>query len=373
MIWRKIFLEIRCRYFFMSLEARKPKRIIIFLGAGASAPFDYPTTKSFLERLGRTISGREKEYLNSIRNLEWVKDVEQVVEILDSLLDLEGYTEEIGLTSFFKEYPRFLQFARMKPHSPAVSGTVVWDDLIPLFERMRDTVEEFTFEQYESKVAQYARIEREYGRLFSVLRAYKKNRQTFDIFTTNYDNVIEDYCTRVGASCKLSVLNKNKILGGKQAEEYILTKLHGSLDWLIDKESGEITVTNTQVRVRKGSERWDKNEYVLFGRKVRLGKAGIYDELFERLKSLLLETDVCVVIGFSFRDKHVSEKFEYALRENKSLRLLMVSRSPKSSAKTLIPKRSRLDKLMKERRIVPLRCLFGKSKAIKKINDALSF
>lgn len=358
----------------MSLRVRKPKKIITFLGAGASAPFRYPTTKSFLERLGENIAGDEKAYFNSFRSLSRVKDIEQVVEILDSLLEAEDFTRKSGLSSFFEEYPRYMNFKKEKIEKfffPRLEKVIPWKRLIILTRKLRDVIEEFTFRQYESKVAQYRRVKQEYDRLFSVLRTHKKNKQTFETFTTNYDNVIEDYCSRAGTSCFLSVLDREVNPTRKRIEKHILTKLHGSLNWLIDKETGEIEVTNTQVRVGKGSSRWDGNEYVLFGRKVRLGIAGIYDKLFDRLAKSLLETEVCVVIGFSFRDEHVSIIFKRALLENKSLRVLIVSHSPKGTAKILIPKKRQLERFIKDRRIIPLRCSFGTKRAINEINEAL--
>ena len=96
----------------MSFKVRKPKRIVTFLGAGASAPFGYPTTKSFLEKLCQYTTGEEKNLLNDIRNLHLiVKDVEHVVEILDSILDVENISKKGRLRSFFHEYPLFLDFA----------------------------------------------------------------------------------------------------------------------------------------------------------------------------------------------------------------------------------------------------------------------
>src|SRR5271157_3527764 len=70
------------------VRIQKTTNIVAFLGAGASTPFDYPTTNTFLERFGKAIyeaSDKQWGYLNSLRNLYWVKDIENVVEILDSI------------------------------------------------------------------------------------------------------------------------------------------------------------------------------------------------------------------------------------------------------------------------------------------------
>jgi NAD-dependent SIR2 family protein deacetylase len=360
----------------MNFNVRKRRKIVTFLGAGASAPFGYPTTDSFLSELESHTANEERKYLNSIRSLYWVvEDVEHVVEILDSILELASLSKNSRLSDFLYRYPPLLNFAKRKTDefrfAPSLEGEVRWNQLIGLTERLRDTVEEVTFQQYESKVAQYPRIEREYGRYFSMLREHMQDNR-YEVFTTNYDNVIEDYCCRSGSSCMLSVLAHEANPKVKDVEKwFILTKLHGSLNWLIDKATREIEFANTQTRVRKDSTRWDRNEYVLFGTKARLGEARIYDKLFDRLKEFLFETEVCIAIGFSFRDKHINEIFNRFLLENKSLRLLIVSRSPSKAAENLIPERRRLKNLLKEKRIIRIRCSFGTMKAINAIKESL--
>jgi hypothetical protein len=62
----------------------------LFLGAGASAPFGYPPTGPFAKELTERIpnSTREGVLLKSIREVPGVEDAEQVIEILDSIVEL---------------------------------------------------------------------------------------------------------------------------------------------------------------------------------------------------------------------------------------------------------------------------------------------
>jgi len=361
----------------MQVKAIKPRKIVTFLGAGASAPFKYPTTKSFLEQLEGFLTGEEKEYLNSIRSLYWVvDDVEHVVEILDSVLELESASQRTRLSTFLFRYPMSLDFVKKDDKqfyfSPSLKGKVSWSQLVKLSEGLRNQVEEFTFQQYESKVAQFPRIKREYARFFLMLKNHFQENE-FEVFTTNYDNAIEDFSCKSGISCMLSVLD-HEVNPRVENHEYnlLLTKLHGSLNWLIDKETGNIQISNAQARVRKGSPRWDRNEYVLFGTKTRLGEARIYDQLFDRLTQSLLKAGICVIIGFSFRDKHITKIFNDVLLQNSLLRLLIISRSPKEAAKNLIPQSGQLKNLMKQKRIITLRCSFGTMRAINQMNVTLS-
>jgi hypothetical protein len=54
----------------MAVIIRKPRKIVTFLGAGTSAPFDHPTTQPLLERLGREVSNDQLALLNTLRNLQ---------------------------------------------------------------------------------------------------------------------------------------------------------------------------------------------------------------------------------------------------------------------------------------------------------------
>lgn len=157
----------------------------------------------------------------------------------------------------------------------------------------------------------------------------------------------------------------------EQFEKISLTKLHGSLDWMVDKKTKKITVNSTQALIPKDSTRWDGNEFVIFGTKPRMEEAGIYRELMSSFSESLAKAEVCIVVGFSFRDQHINRIFNVALEQNHSLRLLIVSRSPKEAAKNLIQNNKQLSKLLRNKRVVSIRCSFGSSKALKQIEEEL--
>jgi hypothetical protein len=358
---------------------QKTTNITAFLGAGASAPFGYPTTKTFLERFGARLGPSDKqwEYLNSLRNLYWVNDIENVVEILDSILKMENNSSSSPLRDFFYSYPRSVDFGKRTDrtvHTPVLEGQRQWTELTNLSSKLRDSVEDFVFEQYESNVEQYSRIKDYMGGFFSVLKKHSSGKQAFEVFTTNYDNVVEDYCSEAGYACSLSEVNHElePRVGRLSEEKFILTKLHGALNWLVNKQTKEIQVINAQTRVRRNSKSWDMNEYVLFGTKARLGEAKIYDRLFRRLEKRLNDTSICVVLGFRFRDPDINEIFRKALESNKTLRILVVSSSPTTSSMNLINNRQKLEDFQAEKRIVKLKFRFGKNEVVPAIDNILS-
>lgn len=304
------------------------------------------------------------------------KDIEHVVQVLDLLLDIDANSKKEKLSNFFSRYRLLIDFTRRKEHMPifrpTINEMINWKELVKIASELRDKIEIFTFQQYESKALKFPEIVKTFNQFFSMLKSHKEDESVVEVFTTNYDNVIEDYCRESKKNCKLTVLNHAVASSsGKNGEKYYLTKLHGSLDWLIDRRTDNIVVSITQHKVPKNSERWKRNEYILFGTKTRIGEK-LYSDLFKSFENSLSRTEVCIVVGFSFRDEHINKIINQAMNENKSLRLIIVSRAPKSTVKNLVHKRRFLKKFIKEKRIIPLRCSFGTKKALKMIDDALS-
>jgi hypothetical protein len=367
------------------VRIQKTTSITAFLGAGASVPFGYPTTRTFLERFGAMLgpSDIKLAYLNSLRNLHRVKDIENVVEILDSILKMEDYDARMlnsysSIRNFLYDYPRSLDFGKKTDRTmniPVLEGQQRWTELTELSTKLRDSVEDFVFQQYESDTKQYSGIKDIMGGFFSVLKKHSSGKQAFEVFTTNYDNVVEDYCSEAGYACSLSEVNHEQQprVGKISEEKFILTKLHGALNWLGNKQTKEIRVIDVQTRVgRNARGRWNMNEYVLFGTKARLGEVELYDKLFSRLEKCLNETSICVVVGFRFRDSDINKIFRKALESNKTLRMLIVSNSPTNSLMNLINDRQKLKSLQSEKRIIKLKCRFKKKEVVPAIDKILS-
>lgn len=161
-----------------------------------------------------TTSGEEKQLLNSIRNLPLtVYDVEHVVEILDLILELNTISEKGRLAGFIRWNPLLVNFeeGKQKRYSPQLIGQFKWFYLVSIARKLRENVVQLTFKQYESKVIQYQEITRVFSGFFRLLRNYTENNKEhkiIEVFTTNYDNVIEDYSKNSSTGCILSVLNQ---------------------------------------------------------------------------------------------------------------------------------------------------------------------
>ena len=88
--------------------SKEKLKIMLFLGAGASAPFGYPTTEPFVENLEKSLGSPLKELLNDLLKVEGVRDIEHVIELLDSL---DSILKTDIIKRFFIKFPFSLRIA----------------------------------------------------------------------------------------------------------------------------------------------------------------------------------------------------------------------------------------------------------------------
>lgn len=152
--------------------------------------------------------------------------------------------------------------------------------------------------------------------LLSRLENFKR-RSNVNFFTTNYDTLLEDSLN----------LEKRKVIDGfngnsmgfwepnvfdnKENDEYIVCKLHGSIDWYQDDEAG-------LVRVRYGTTYLKDEENTMIypqATKYVETQKDPFAVLFENFRSILKKaTDSMLgICGYSFGDNHINNEIEFAL------------------------------------------------------------
>ena len=132
-----------------------------------------------------------------------------------------------------------------------------------------------------------------------------------NIVTTNYDNVLETYCEQK----ELELVNgfKKSHLGDRRTWDDVwegeetalyLTKLHGSITWQEDDDSAVLEIGKPGLR--------DTDRDVMIA--PTLGEKDysnrIFPTLIDRFKTILAETEVLIVVGFSFRDPRINRMLQ---------------------------------------------------------------
>ena len=250
----------------------------------------------------------------------------------------------------------------------------------------------------------FADICRVYKRLFEILKF--NPCQIFDVFTTNYDLVIEKYHERhfteeydysekshsFSYNSKISftdgfllrtfedncLISKDEfddnvwdpkkyddVLSNDNSEDIPtlrLFKLHGSIDQYI--EGNKIVKRNIlySTPTTSGEERLESMIYPMREKEVYKDP---FFELFTCLKTSLLSENICIVIGYSFGDEHIRNIFFDALKRNPEIRIILIGPQAKR-----IRERDDLEPIKDN--IEPIEGKFGEEKAFEDLKQKLA-
>lgn len=168
-------------------------------------------------------------------------------------------------------------------------------------------------------------------------RKLKHNR--LKLFTTNYDMLFEQAANECGFTMIDGftftfprvfngnnydydiVIRKNSRITAQEnyaGKVFHLYKLHGSLDWEKDEESGQI---------RKCDFANNKTPVMIFPSSIKYETS--YEQPFFEMMSrfqteLRMDNALLIIIGYSFGDKHINSMIFEALELNHSLQLVIV-------------------------------------------------
>lgn len=302
-----------------------PARPILFLGAGASAPFGYPPTGPFAQELQDHIpnSTQEGVLLRSIGNVPGVQDAEQILEILDSIVDLEK--------SPIRRY-----FENSSLNIPILGG-ISYRDFAPLVQSLRDQIRREIFNTYSWKRVAEAGFGC-YRDLFALLPML--DDPILEVFTTNYDRLIEEFCAaqeNIRLVDGFTHVEKRRVwkwnptiidtltTRGLSKEAIVaLYKLHGSLNWrrTID---GVIEQVRPEEPIQAGGGSFEENVLIYPGGKTQ-PILEPFRKLHETFADRMRTATTCLVIGFSFRDEYLNVGFSEFL-ERRGTMLIVVSPS----------------------------------------------
>ena len=292
--------------------------IVIFLGAGASAPLGKMTTLQFMQSVitqGGSDINLISEIMSSVEPSEELGkkvDIEAVLDYLEKIIEASVAYEKLKLLD--------------KPDS---LGKL--DGIIKLREQIQDLV-----------VTHYSEIDAD--------KAFKHYAPLYEegftigrlpIFTNNYDLAIEKFYEHPQAPFRLidgfkkerltiprwsdEVYENYVPVSSGKGSDIILFKLHGSVDW-VRTPGGHIQRTEAKQR--------DPGSLKTVLAYPTRTKREIHEEPFrtnyDYLLACLAHTQICFVVGFSFRDQEIVEHFREAAGLNKNLRVIIFDTNEKA-------------------------------------------
>ena len=146
------------------------------------------------------------------------------------------------------------------------------------------------------------------------------------IFTTNYDRVIEEYCRHQSIpyidgfardpTAEEFEWNPVEFEKKQQGIDSIkLFKLHGSLNWRRRIDGVPVKI-GTEEKTRRDSKRFHENILIYPGEKSE-PHTEPFITLHKLFQKYFLDSDVCVFIGFAFRDEYLNSIIAQGLRKKK--------------------------------------------------------
>jgi hypothetical protein len=341
--------------------------VIVFLGAGASAPFGYPTMIGLREELRKRAKADEADLLMYLLYLRGTNnDAETVLQDIEVIETISKRKLEkiFGMVTI--------------PGSKTVP--MGFDKFVSLCRSLRDTIEDLIFEIYQFRPECEPKFQL-YEQLLSTLESIPGGREHY-IYTTNYDRIIEELCSeRKNYEIKDGFVPDPKsrrlfwqpMSFSSAATPNVvavkLFKLHGSLNWKISQYGIEQVLLER--RLTQPTPVYKKDVLVYPG-----GKEPPEEEpfrwLYERFETQMKETDRCLVIGFSFRDPYLNRIFRDFVNSGKG-QLLTMSANCKEMVKDLLRLENidALKKYVETGYYVPIPCHFGEGDWLERLHSAL--
>jgi hypothetical protein len=295
--------------------------VVFFFGAGASAPFGIPTMKQFVndfeEYLNENATKNERIVYADIKTtleerLGKDVDLEEAFTVIDGIINYSPERHDLlslyAVSEFKKPFPTKMDEAVCKLLKQKFQAYVREKCIIPdtSFDKIRDVYQDF-FNRFALELPSDGKVLRS--------RNYHYHSR-WKIFTTNYDTCLEYYwreVVRVGIDTgavpdsirHVPVLRSKRFV---QSDELQLFKLHGSINWKVEKRTGEITEEDIPLG-RSVTGRQFVGDVMLYPIAEKELYLDPYISMLLRLNRELQDKSVWLVIGYSFNDPVIREIF----------------------------------------------------------------
>jgi hypothetical protein len=316
-------------------------RALVFAGAGASRSVSdkkYPTTLQFFQRLPDEIANHDLfrmliVYLQEMSGADTQIDIEQVLWAADELLAV--------LKTFNNSKHPFGWSARSYlSRALGAPGADLFANTIPLAASAEARLEALTGKINEQIYALYGTVPEQSeleSNWVSLMQALINRGYAPDVFTTNYDCVIEEvlrvldvkgiaHSIATGRGTEtIRRLHLNPWIEALAREQLpsrtLMTKLHGSVDW--SKDNGEIYLGPARFLGRHDAH------VVIYPGYKSTPTENPFAIFHSYLKRSWNESSIAVFVGFAFRDEYINGLLESAPRPDR--RIVIIDPSEKVS------------------------------------------
>ena len=297
-------------------------KITLFLGAGASKVYKFPDTKDFKTNLEKQLDPHTDGLMLSMLTESQHTDIENILSDLEAIKKLPSNNGW-----------QLLQKIEGPVHFPNTDKS--FDQVLTEYENYRQIIHNSVYQEYcwKSEIT-HEMLKQQYDKVFNVLR---DSDDGIHICTTNYDQIMEHYIDaptndyfridgfaldRKTQKVFFDPLNFNMINidDSKQIPCY-LYKLHGSLNWVPYYWEGVVKI------YRREPEDHHGDNFVIYPTLVKKKEEyhnEPYSFLMEKFQERIDNSDIFIVIGYSFRDEQINEYFKQFLNKDHA-RMFVIS------------------------------------------------
>jgi len=330
--------------------------VVLFAGAGASAPIGFPTTKQIM-----TDMGLEPHDKNKLRRITPLGDLLIKIHSKLAVKDIEGILDFLRLynarSDIGGDIPSSLGFDILKEslrEHPDIDKPIQ-DKIVELFDihlndmkRLERHIKRNLHRFYSFTSEHRERTEEIYEPLIDLLLRDQIMGEIHElpIFTTNYDFVF-DYLRRMQFmnlydfrdGFKYDEASEDWIFDDREytrrrqtkAPVIKLYKLHGSLNWANRKEDNRI-VKFPNLTATLQDPNYD-SPLIIYPAGYGPYPRDEFHILHEHFENSLINASKCIIIGFSFRDIGRINHYIYDIMkyENKELEVIICGKKDKIS------------------------------------------
>ena len=292
----------------------------LFLGAGASAFASQPTTRDLLEQLrgrmrkrGSNSGGNPalQEYVERIVDTRSYDDVEKLYDGIQTMIDVHDNSNCKPITE------------KIHYHNRDDKVVFTYEEITNELKNLRSTIRETLLDSFKIKPDTFKSIGEMYDIVRSVIR--ETGYSELQVFTTNYDQVIETYARERGYETINGFGPPDDLrrvwadAWGRNTDKppLYLAKLHGSINWHRDGDA----IVETGAPARRSAE-----DDIMIAPTEGTKRYDVepFSTLMGRFRDVLRDTDVLLVIGFSYRDYEITR----IIKERLSDGMALISVSP---------------------------------------------
>lgn len=316
-------------------------KITLFTGAGASAGLGFPTTSQFMQKIPYKMTDNKLMRLayEFLSKRKQNVDIEKILSMLNSNLEIIDY-KNISYNFFLENL-----LAKDEPVRGLIEN--IKNETEELILQIRGLIFERYSRYLPENPAQMQKLRKHYFPLFDRIASFIEEEESFSVFTTNYDTSIENFLGAINGLSDIPKLSNMKFYDGfpsatRSPEEHIWSpfnysngikyhKLHGSINWRYDERNEKII----QVILQRRPPNIEKYLVIYPGHK-GIATENPFAYNHNQLATSLAQCNVCIIIGFSFRDPYISSLFRWAMEFNSSLFLCIILHGtiPKSPVET---------------------------------------